>query len=55
MNYQSHSYQTNPHHLESRVKQLEADKQQLSTAIEELNLCYQEKIRLLETTIGHQQ
>jgi hypothetical protein len=45
MTHQSHGHYSNP--LESRVKQLEADKQQLSNAIEELNLCYQEKISLL--------
>lgn len=40
---------------ESRIKQLEEDKAHLSQAIEELNMCYQHKIRLLEGTITQQQ
>jgi DNA repair exonuclease SbcCD ATPase subunit len=66
MHHQGNSHYGNP--LESRVKQLQtengqlqgemkqllADKQGLSAAIEELNLCYQQKIVLLEATIAHQ-
>jgi prefoldin subunit 5 len=41
--------------LQARVKELESDKAELQVAIEELNSCYQEKIRLLEATIQGQQ